>query len=67
MRTEMPKAVTVVEPNVKPDPKPEKRTRRVLSTELKLSILQQTDTYKHGELGKLLRLGKALLYPTLSC
>ncbi|CBL44181.1 Hypothetical protein HDN1F_05980 [gamma proteobacterium HdN1] len=38
-----------------PDPRLEKRTRRVFSAEYKLKILQQADACKHGELGALLR------------
>lgn len=38
-----------------PDPKLEKRTRRIFSTEYKLSILQQAEACLHGELGPLLR------------
>ena len=51
----MPKAITTVEPKVMPDPKLEKRTRRIFTVEYKLSILQQADACKHGELGALLR------------
>ncbi len=51
----MPKPITTVEPKVMPDPKLEKRTRRVFTAEYKLSIIQQADACKHGELGALLR------------
>ncbi|WFE67732.1 hypothetical protein P8S54_05705 [Thiomicrospira sp. R3] len=51
----MPKPVTHINPQIQPDPELEKRTRRVFSTEYKLSILQQADACKHGELGVLLR------------
>lgn len=51
----MPKPDTLVNPEVKPDPKLEKRTRRVFSVEYKLSILQQAEACQHGELGVLLR------------
>ena len=40
---------------VVPNPELEKRTRRVFSTEYKLSILKQADACQHGELGVLLR------------
>jgi transposase-like protein len=40
---------------ISPDPALEKRSRRVFSTEYKLSILQQAAACKHGELGALLR------------
>ncbi|MDY0137841.1 MAG: hypothetical protein RBS36_11780 [Thiomicrospira sp.] len=56
----MPKPITLVNPKIEskiePNPVLEKRTRRVFSTEYKLSILQQADACKHGELGALLRL-----------
>lgn len=51
----MPKPVTSVDPKVKPKPELEKRTRRVFTAEYKLSIIQQADACKHGELGALLR------------
>ena len=51
----MPKPLTTVEPKIMPDPKLEKRTRRVFTAEYKLSIIQQADACKHGELGALLR------------
>ena len=51
----MPKLFTTVEPKVMPDPKLEKRTRRIFTVEYKLSILQQADACKYGELGALLR------------
>ena len=60
----MPKPMTTVEPKVMPDPKLEKRTRRIFTVEYKLSILQQADGCKHGELGALLRREK--LYSTSS-
>ena len=59
----MPKPMTTVEPKVMPDPKLEKRTRRIFTVEYKLSILQQADGCKHGELGALLRREK--LYSNL--
>jgi len=40
---------------VTPDPKLEKRTRRIFTTEYKLKIIQEADACKHGELGHLLR------------
>ena len=43
------------ETQVTPDPKLEKRTRRVFKPEYKLRILQEADAFKHGELGALLR------------
>ena len=48
----MPKPATIIDPKVKPNPALEKRTRRVFSTDYKLSILQQADACQHGELGK---------------
>lgn len=51
----MPKPETHNTPEVQPDPKLEKRTRRIFTVEYKLSILQQADACKHGELGALLR------------
>ncbi|MBE0471491.1 MAG: hypothetical protein IBX55_18520 [Methyloprofundus sp.] len=51
----MPKPITHINPQIQPKPELEKRTRRVFSTEYKLSILQQADACKHGELGTLLR------------
>ena len=54
----MPKPLTTVEPKIMPDPKLEKRTRRVFTAEYKLSIIQQADACKHGELGALLRRAK---------
>jgi transposase-like protein len=50
----MPKNTTI-DPQVLPSPKLEKRSRRVFSTEYKLSIIQQAEDCKHGELGGLLR------------
>lgn len=50
----MPKNTTV-DPQVKPSPELEKKTRRVFTTEYKLSIIQQADACKHGELSALLR------------
>lgn len=47
----MPKPETKIIPN----PAVEKRGRRAFSTEYKLTILQQADACKHGELGVLLR------------
>lgn len=51
----MPKPITAVETKIMPEPKLEKRTRRIFTVEYKLSILQQADACKHGELGALLR------------
>ena len=51
----MPKPATIIDPKVKPNPALEKRTRRVFTTDYKLSILRQADDCQHGELGKLLR------------
>lgn len=51
----MPKPATQHSQEIQPDPKLEKRTRRIFTTEYKLSILQQADACKHGELGTLLR------------
>ena len=39
----MPKPITAVETKIMPDPKLEKRTRRIFTVEYKLSILQQAD------------------------
>lgn len=50
----MPKNTTV-DPQVQPAPQLEKQTRRIFSTEYKLSIIQKADACKHGELGVLLR------------
>ena len=50
----MPKNTTV-DPHVKPSPDLEKRSRRLFTTEYKLSIIQQADACRHGELGTLLR------------
>ncbi|MFM2486222.1 transposase [Celerinatantimonas yamalensis] len=46
---------TAVEPQVKPSPDLKKRSRRLFTTEYKLSIIQQVDDCRHGELGTLLR------------
>ena len=51
----MPKPATIIDPKVKPNPALEKRTRRVFTTDYKLSILKQADACQHGELGELLR------------
>jgi len=52
----MPKPTSKLpKPEVIPDPKLEKRSRRAFPTEYKLRILQQADDCKHGELGELLR------------
>jgi transposase-like protein len=40
---------------VKPEPNLERRIRRVFTSDYKLSIIQQADACKHGELGQLLR------------
>ena len=47
---------------VKPNPKLEKRGRRVLTPEYKLRIIEEASACKHGELGALLRREK--LYST---
>jgi len=46
------------DPQVTPNPKLEKRGRRVFTAEYKLKIIQQADACKHGELGQLLRTEK---------
>ena len=52
----MPKPITdLPDEQVKPNPNSEKRTRRIFTTEYKLSILRQADRCQHGELGPLLR------------
>ena len=51
----MPKAATVSNQEVSPNPQLEKRTRRIFTVDYKLSILQQADACQHGELGVLLR------------
>lgn len=51
----MPKPSTSVDPKVEPKSELEKRTRREFTPEYKLSIIQQADACKHGEVGKLLR------------
>ncbi len=52
----MPKNVTSLPTTeVKPKAELERKTRRVHTVEFKLSILQQADQCKHGELGALLR------------
>ena len=51
----MPKPATAINPKVEPKPELEKRTRRVFTPEYKLSIIQQADACKHGEIGELLR------------
>ncbi len=51
----MPKPETPIQVEVKPNPDLEKRTRRVFTTEYKLSIIQRADACEHGELGALLR------------
>lgn len=50
----MPKNTTV-DPQVKPSPDLEKRSRRLFTIEYKLSIIQRADACRHGELGALLR------------
>lgn len=40
---------------VTPDPKLEKRTRRIFKPEYKLRIVQEANACKHGELGALLK------------
>ncbi len=53
----MPKPVSTDLPdsNVSPDPKLEKRSRRVFPAEYKLKIIALADACAHGELGPLLR------------
>lgn len=51
----MPKPDTLSSQEVIPNPQLEKRTRRLFTADYKLSILQQADACKHGELGVLLR------------
>ena len=43
------------DPQVMPDPKLEKRTRRKFPAEYKLRIVNEANACKHGELGALLR------------
>ena len=50
----MPKLTPAVDPMVKPEPSLERPIRRVFTSDYKLSILQQANAYKHGELGQLL-------------
>ncbi len=51
----MPKPATTADPKIEPTPALEKRIRRSFTAEYKLSILQQADACKHGEIGELLR------------
>lgn len=53
----MPKPVPTDLPdtNVTPDPKLEKRSRRLFTPDYKLKIIAQADACAHGELGPLLR------------
>lgn len=52
----MPKPVIPVDPKIEPAPPAlEKRVRRSFTSEYKLSILQQADACRHGEIGELLR------------
>lgn len=52
----MPKPVSELpKTEVSPDPALEKRTRRILSADYKLKILQEAEACQHGELGELLR------------
>ena len=53
----MPKPVSTDLPdtNVTPDPKLEKRSRRLFTPDYKLKIIAQADACAHGELGPLLR------------
>jgi transposase len=52
----MPKRATdILTTEVTPDPRSEKRTRRVFTRDYKLSILQQAEACQHGDLGVLLR------------
>ena len=53
------------EAQVKPDPQLESRSRRVFTTEYKLSVIRKADACKHGELGELLRQEK--LYSNQLC
>jgi len=41
----MPKPFTTVEPKVTPDPKLEKRSRRIFTAEYKPSIIQQAEVF----------------------
>lgn len=50
----MPKKPSI-NPQILPSPDLEKRTRRLFTTDYKLSIIQQADACQHGELGALLR------------
>ncbi len=50
----MPKHETPNSHEVRPNPKLEKRSRRIFTLEYKLSILKQADACKHGEIGALL-------------
>ena len=51
----MPKPATSADPKIEPSAALEKRSRRTITTEYKLSIIQQADACQHGELGELLR------------
>lgn len=51
----MPKPVIPVDPKIEPAPALEKRVRRSFTSEYKLSILQQADACRRGEIGELLR------------
>tara|TARA_R110001599_G_scaffold229173_1_gene428358 strand:+ start:65 stop:469 length:405 start_codon:yes stop_codon:yes gene_type:complete len=51
----MPKPESPNSQEVIPNPKLEKRSRRVFSTEYKLSVIKRADACQHGELGDLLR------------
>lgn len=51
----MPKPESRNTQEITPNPELEKRSRRVFTTDYKLSILKQADACKHGELGVLLR------------
>lgn len=52
----MPKPISLLPENqVKPCSKTEGRTRRIFTTEYKLSIINLANACKHGELGPLLR------------
>lgn len=48
----------------KPDPKLETSIRRVLTTRYKLSVIEQTDACKYGELDQILRREKAVFRST---
>lgn len=45
----------IADTQVTPDPKLERRTRRIFKTEYKLRIVKEANACKHGQLGDLLR------------